>query len=64
MKARRTDDRAIIDGMLAHRPKGVSASEMAYNRALHWDRRKEIAAEWAELLMAGQRPAADLLGGG
>lgn len=35
--ARRPDDRAIIDGMLAHRPKGLSASEMAYNPAVHMD---------------------------
>lgn len=33
VKARRAEDRAIIDGMLAHKPKGVSATEMAYNRA-------------------------------
>lgn len=59
--ARRPDDRAIIDGMLAHKPKGVSASEMAYNRALHWERRREIAEEWAELIMVGLRPAAELL---
>ena len=40
VKARRTEDRAIIDDMLAHKPKGVSASEMAYNRALYSGRRR------------------------
>lgn len=61
MKARRSEDRAVIDGMLAHKPKGLSASEMAYNRALHWERRVEIAAEWADLLMKDQAPASALL---
>lgn len=60
VKERRTEDRAIIDGMLAHRPKGISASEMAYNRALHWDRRGEIAQEWADLITTGLQPATDL----
>ena len=59
---RRPDDRAIIDGMLAHRPKGVSGSEMPYNRALHRDRRREIAAAWADLLTQGLTPVAGLLG--
>ena len=47
---RRPDDRAIIDAMLAHKPKGMSGSEMAYNRALHMERRRELAEEWAGLL--------------
>lgn len=64
VKTRRTDDRAIIDGMLAHKPKGVSGSEMAYNRAMHWDRRREIADEWAALVTDGLVPASALLGTG
>lgn len=48
--AKRPDDRAIIDAMLAHKPKGLSGSEMAYNRALHMERRRELAKEWAGLL--------------
>lgn len=63
VKQRRLEDRAIIDGMLAHKPKGVSASEMAYNRALHWDRRCELAAEWAELITESLVPVTDLLCG-
>ncbi|RYG85838.1 MAG: integrase [Alphaproteobacteria bacterium] len=51
--ARRLEDRPIIDGMLAHKLKGISGSEMAYNRAIHWSRRCELAAEWADLLMKG-----------
>jgi len=47
---RRPDDRAIIDAMLAHRPKGMSGSEMAYNRATHMYRRRELAEEWAGLI--------------
>ncbi len=34
---------------------------VAYNRAIHWDRRKQIAEEWATLLMDGQVPAVELL---
>ncbi|MHA0330306.1 tyrosine-type recombinase/integrase [Sphingomonas melonis] len=51
VEQRRPDDRAIIDAMLAHRPKGASGSEMAYNRAAYMPRRREIAQEWADLLM-------------
>ena len=58
---RRPDDRAIIDGMLAHKPKGLSGSEMAYNRAMHWQRRREIADEWSSLLMIGLAPASSLI---
>jgi len=60
---RRPDDRAIIDAMLAHKPKGMSGSEMAYNRALHMERRRELALEWAGLLIVGLISASDLLSG-
>lgn len=60
---KRPDDRAIIDAMLAHKPKGLSASEMAYNRALHMARRRELAAEWADLLVQGLQSPSRLLGG-
>jgi hypothetical protein len=60
---KRPDDRAIIDAMLAHKPKGLSGSEMAYNRALHMPRRRELAEAWATMLVDGLRPANDLLGG-
>ena len=46
----RPDDRAIIDAVLAHKPKGLSGSEMAYNRAMHMGRRRELAEAWAVLL--------------
>jgi integrase len=52
-------DRAVIDLMLAHMPS--NKIEGAYNRAEFMDRRREIAEEWAELLLAGARPASDLL---
>jgi integrase len=60
---RRFEDRAIIDSMLAHKPKGISASEMAYNRAAHMWRRRELAQEWADLIMADLCPASYLLNG-
>lgn len=49
----RDADRAIIDAMLSHKPRGISGSEMAYNRALFWERRREIADEWADLITEG-----------
>lgn len=50
----RPADRAIIDLMLAHQPEGVEA---LYNRAAYMSRRRELAQEWADLLMDGLQPA-------
>ncbi|MDA5192777.1 tyrosine-type recombinase/integrase [Govanella unica] len=47
----RDSDRAIIDLMLAHVP--PNKIEGAYNRADYLKRRREIACEWADLLVAG-----------
>jgi integrase len=58
MNLRHRPDRAVIDLMLAHAPK--DKVEAAYNRALHIERKRELAQEWADLLMEG-RPAADAL---
>jgi integrase len=57
----REGDRAVIDGMLAHVPKGVSSAENAYNRAKHMKRRRELAQIWANMLCEGLLPADDLL---
>jgi len=54
-------DRHVIDLMLAHVPK--DNVERAYNRALHLARRKELAQIWADLIMEGAMPAAQLLEG-
>ncbi|WP_285294483.1 tyrosine-type recombinase/integrase [Aureimonas altamirensis] len=59
MNERFPQDRAIIDLMLAHSPE--NKTEGAYNRAAHMQRRKELAQEWANLLLDGQMPIADLL---
>ncbi|WP_342249353.1 tyrosine-type recombinase/integrase [Sphingomonas sp. OTU376] len=56
-------DRPIIDAMLSHKPKGVSAAEMAYNRARHMPRRWELARWWADETMRGLPPASELLTG-
>lgn len=53
------DDRAVIDLMLAHVPE--NRVEAAYNRAEFLPRRREIACEWADLLLEGLLPADDLL---
>lgn len=57
----RHGDRKVIDLMLAHVPK--DKVEGAYNRAAFMPRRREIAGEWAELLVDGLPPAGDLLDG-
>ena len=56
-------DRLIIDYMLAHKPAGMSAAEFRYNRARFMDRRREIATEWAAMLMKNAPAAEALLGG-
>ncbi|WP_159953064.1 integrase arm-type DNA-binding domain-containing protein [Rhizobium sp. 18065] len=61
MNERFKSDKAVIDLMLAHVPK--DKVEGAYNRALHLDRRAELAQLWADLILDGAPPAADLLVG-
>lgn len=46
-------DRLIIDLMLAHVPTGMSETEFRYNRNRYVERRREIAEDWACLLMEG-----------
>ena len=53
-------DRAVIDFMLAHIPSGV---EGIYNRAAYLPRRRVLAQEWADLLLDGFTPPAELLKG-
>lgn len=55
----RQGDRNVIDLMLAHVP--AKKVEGAYNRAAYMDRRREIAEEWADLLLEGAMPAQELL---
>lgn len=59
MNERYPADRHIIDLMLAHWRK--DEVEAAYNRALHLDRRRELAIIWADALMLGMPFAADLM---
>lgn len=61
MNERHRPDRAVIDLMLAHVPK--DKVEAAYNRSQHIVRRRELAQEWADLLLAGMAPADSLLDG-
>ncbi|MEO6248927.1 MAG: integrase arm-type DNA-binding domain-containing protein [Sphingomicrobium sp.] len=61
-KEGRPDDRAVIDLMLAHSPTGVSGSESAYNRASFTARRREIANDWANLLVEGMPGPEEFLG--
>lgn len=46
-------DRLIIDLMLAHTPSGMSESELIYNRAAYMERRRELAEDWASLILEG-----------
>ncbi|QHL91648.1 integrase arm-type DNA-binding domain-containing protein [Sphingomonas changnyeongensis] len=59
----RQTERMVVDLMLAHIPQGLSPSELRYNRAAYMPRRLELATEWAEHLMKGQKSAFDLLTG-
>ena len=56
-------NRLIVDLMLAHIPKGLSEAERKYNRTAFMERRREIATEWADLLLDGIQPACALLDG-
>lgn len=56
----RLGDEDVIEIMLAHKPKGVRG---IYNRAVYLRRRREIAQEWADLLLEGMPPAESLLEG-
>lgn len=60
---RRELDRKVIDLMLAHIPEGVSGTELIYNRAGYMDRRREIAQDWGDLLLANQPPSSALIEG-
>ncbi len=51
MNERYPRDRHVIDLMLAHTPK--DKVEAAYNRALHIERRKELAQIYADLILEG-----------
>lgn len=61
MNERQPADRAVIEMVLAHVPENKVAA--AYNRARYVDRRRELLQEWADLLLEGLPPAADLLKG-
>ena len=56
-------DRLVIDLMLAHRPKGVSGSELAYMRAKFAKRRRELAQVWSDMISEGLRPPFELVAG-
>ena len=60
MNERHRHDRHVIDLMLAHAPK--DKTESAYNRAAHMARRRELAQEWADVLLEGAPEAAELVG--
>lgn len=59
MNEKRPEDRGIIDQMLAHVTR--NQVEAAYNRAEYRERKRELAQEWADMLLEGFPPAASLL---
>jgi integrase len=61
MNERHRQDRLVIDLMLAHAPK--DRTESAYNRAAHIPRRRELAQEWADLLLLSLPDATSLVEG-
>lgn len=58
MNELRPADRYTIDLMLAHVSK--DKVEAAYNRSVQMEKRREIAQEWADLLLAKCVPAAEI----
>lgn len=58
--AGRPGDRAVIDLMLAHQPRGVEAR---YNRAAFMPQRRALAQEWADLLLHDLAGPEELLEG-
>jgi hypothetical protein len=58
MNERHRADRQAIDLMLAHAPK--DKVEGAYNRAAHLARRRQLAQEWADLLLECMPPAREI----
>jgi hypothetical protein len=61
MNERHRQDRHVIDLMLAHAPK--DKTESTYNRAAYMPRRRELAQEWADLLLLNLADAASLVAG-
>jgi len=59
MNERHTEERHVIDFALGHKVPGISG---VYNRAEYLRRRHKLAVEYANLLLDGFCPAADLLG--
>jgi integrase len=56
-------DRLVIDLMLAHTPSGMSHSELVYNRQAYMERRRELAEDWAALLLEGADPLDSVITG-
>lgn len=61
MNSRYPADRPVIDAMMAHKLKGISAAEAAYNRADYAQRRHELAQIWADLLFVDIPAPADMI---
>jgi integrase len=49
----RDGDRLIIDTVLAHVPRGMSASEWAYNRARYFKPRARLLRVWCDMISEG-----------
>ena len=61
MNERYPADRAVIELMLAHVPK--EKVEAAYNRAAYLERRRQLAQEWADLLLESALPLSQVVAG-
>lgn len=56
-------DRLVVDLMLAHTPVAMSAAELRYNRHAYMERRRELAEEWAALILEGAVAPTELVQG-
>lgn len=61
VRLRRFEDAPVIELMLAHVPE--NKVKAAYDRAGHMERRRELAQEWADMLLDGLVPAEQLIEG-
>lgn len=60
VKQKRAGDDGVIELMLAHVPENKVRA--AYDRAGHMERRRELAQEWADMLIKDMMPANDIIG--
>jgi len=52
----------VLDLMLAHKPRMSSGAELSYQHAKHLEPRRQLACQWADMLLEGAPTPAQLIG--